>query len=215
MSTQIVIVGTDTDIGKTIFAAALVAAFDGYYWKPVQAGLDGETDTQIVQRLSGLSAERMLPEVYRLKTPASPHIAAERDGIDIDASHLMPPQTPRPLIIEAAGGLAVPLTRNLLQIDLLARWKQPVVLCARTQLGTINHSLLSIEALKRRAIPILGVAFIGAENADSQRTICAIGGVKHLGRLPILDPLTTETLRTAFTQNFDVADMCRLGAGGP
>ena len=215
MSTQIVVVGTDTDVGKTIFAAALVAALDGYYWKPVQAGLDGKTDTQIVRQLSGLSAERMLPEVYRLKTPASPHIAAERDGIDIDASHLMPPQTPRPLIIEAAGGLAVPLTRNLLQIDLLARWKQPVVLCARTQLGTINHSLLSIEALKRRAIPILGVAFIGAENADSQRTICAIGGVKHLGRLPILDPLTTETLRTAFTQNFDVADMCRLGAGGP
>lgn len=215
MSTQIVVVGTDTDIGKTIFAAALVAAFDGYYWKPVQAGLDGETDTQLVQRLSGLGAERMLPEAYRLKTPASPHFAADRDGVEIDASRLMPPQTQQPLIIEAAGGLAVPLTRNLLQIDLLARWKRPVVLCARTALGTINHSLLSVEALKRRAIPILGVAFIGAENADSQRTICAMGSVKYLGRLPILDPLTPQSLRTAFAKNFDVADMLGLGAGGP
>ncbi len=215
MSLKIVVAGTDTDIGKTIFAAALTRALDGCYWKPVQAGLDGDTDSETVRRLSGFSADRILPEGYRLQTPASPHLAAERDGIVIDASRLSPPETSRPLIIEPAGGLAVPLTREILQIDVLARWKLPVILCASTRLGTINHSLLSIEALKRRAIPILGIAFIGLENADSQRTICEIGGVAHLGRLPPLDPLTAETLATAFNTGFSVADILGLGESGP
>ena len=215
MSTHIVITGTDTDIGKTVFAAALTRAIDGYYWKPVQAGLDGETDGDVVRRLSGLSAERILPEAYRLKTPASPHFAAERDGITIDAAALNPPLVPGPLVIEGAGGLAVPLTRAVLQIDLFARWKFPVVLCAATRLGTINHSMLSIEALKRRAIPILGVAFVGGENADSQRTICQMGGVKMLGRLPSLEPLDGETLNRAFAAHFSVADILGLGVGGP
>ena len=215
MSVQIVVAGTDTDIGKTVFAAALTRALHGYYWKPVQAGLDGETDAEVVRRLGELGADRILPERYRLKTAASPHFAAERDGVTIDVAALDPPQTARPLVIEPAGGVAVPLTRTHLQIDLLARWKRPVILCASTRLGTINHSLLSIEALKRRAIPILGVAFIGDEAADSQRTICAMGGVKHLGRLPRLDPLTPETLHQAFAENFKVADILGLGEGGP
>ncbi len=215
MSTHIVITGTGTGIGKTVFAAALTRALDGYYWKPVQAGLDGETDGDDVRRLSGLSAERILPEAYRLKTPASPHFSAERDGITIDVAALNPPQVTGPLIIEGAGGLAVPLTRTVLQIDLFARWKFPVVLCASTRLGTINHSLLSIEALKRRAIPILGVAFVGGENADSQRTICQMGGVKMLGRLQPLEPLDGETLKRAFAAHFSVADILGLGAGGP
>ena len=215
MSTHIVITGTGTDIGKTVFAAALVSALDGFYWKPVQAGLDGETDGAVVRRLSGLGSERVLPEGYRLGTPASPHYAAERDGITIDAAALNPPIVPGPLVIEGAGGLAVPLTRAVLQIDLFARWKFPVVLCAATRLGTINHSLLSIEALKRRAIPILGVAFAGDENADSQRTICQMGGVKMLGRLPYLDPLNAGTLKQAFAANFSVADILGLRTGGP
>ena len=215
MSIQIVIAGTDTDVGKTVFAAALTRALDGCYWKLIQAGLDGETDSQIVHRLSGLDADRILPEAYRLTTAASPHFAAERDGVTIDPTRLTPPKTTRPLIIEPAGGLAVPLTRGLLQLDLWARWKLPVVLCASTRLGTINHSLLSIEALKRRAIPILGVAFIGAESRDSQRTICDMGGVKHLGRLPYLEPLTVDTLATAFSGAFNVAEILGLGDAGP
>jgi dethiobiotin synthetase len=215
MSIKIVVAGTDTDVGKTVFAAALTRALDGCYWKPIQAGLDGGTDSAVVRRLSGLSAARILPEAYRLKTAASPHAAAERDGITIDAARLAPPATTRPLIIEPAGGLAVPLTRQLLQIDLLALWKLPVILCASTKLGTINHSLLSIEALKRRAVPILGVAFVGPEVADSQRTICDMGGVKHLGRLPHLDPLTPETLSSAFAAAFNVAGILGLGDSGP
>jgi dethiobiotin synthetase len=197
-----VVSGTDTDVGKTIFAAGLAAALDGSYWKPVQAGLAGETDTEIVLRLSGLPKERMLPEVYRLTTAASPHLAAERDRVEIDVGRLTVPETSRPLVVEGAGGLLVPLTREFLQIDLFARWAMPVILCASTRLGTINHSLLSIEALKRRSIPMLGIVFVGEPNADSERTIVEMGGVHRLGRLPWLDPLDAASLRAAFEASF-------------
>ena len=215
MSQAIVITGTDTDVGKTVFAAGLVAALDGYYWKPIQAGLDGETDSATVARLAGLETCRILPEVYRLNTHASPHVAAERDELAINPARLAIPSTSRPLIIEAAGGLAVPLSRSLLQIDLIASWKVPVILCAATRLGTINHSLLSIEALKRRAVPILGIAFNGDANPDSERTIAEMGGVTRLGRLPRLEPLDGETLKAAFASNFDVARLLGLGSGTP
>ena len=208
MRSAIIVTGTDTDVGKTIFAAALVGALDGYYWKPVQAGLDGETDAELVRRLSGLPAERILPEVYRLTTAASPHLAAERDGVVLDIEGLAgaPLSHERSVVIEGAGGLLVPLTRSYLQIELFARWHTPVVLVAATRLGTINHTLLSVEALRRRGIPLLGVAFVGDENADSECTIAEMGGVRRLGRLPIVDPLDSETLRAAFAANFDVAD---------
>jgi dethiobiotin synthetase len=215
MSGAIVIAGTDTDAGKTVFAAALVHAIGAAYWKPVQAGLAGETDSETVARLAGASADRILPEAYRLATPASPHYAAERDTVRIDTSRLNPPRTTRPLVIEAAGGLMVPLTRDTLQIDVIAGWKTPVILVAATRLGTINHSLLSIEALKRRAIPILGIAFVGDENADSERTIAEMGRVTRLGRLPRIDPLTPSALHEAFARNFDVGAVLGLGGGGP
>jgi dethiobiotin synthetase len=109
-------------------------------------------------------------------------------------------------VIEGAGGLLVPLTRSLLQIELFARWGAPVVLVAPTRLGTINHSLLSVEALKRRRIPLLGIAFVGDENADSERTITEMGGVRHLGRLPLIEPLDGAALRAAFAARFGVAD---------
>lgn len=197
-----VVTGTDTDVGKTVFAAGLAAMLDGSYWKPVQAGLAGETDTEIVRRLSGLAKERMLPETYRLTTAASPHLAAERDRLEIDVGRLTIPEASRPLVIEGAGGLLVPLTRKFLQIDLFARWGMPVILCASTRLGTINHSLMSIEALKRRSIPLLGIVFVGEQNLDSERTITEMGGVRHLGRLPWLDPLDAASLRAAFAASF-------------
>jgi dethiobiotin synthetase len=215
MSTRIVVAGTDTDIGKTVFAAGLTQALDGYYWKPVQAGIADGTDSQAVTRLSGLEPSRILPEAYKLETPASPHFAAERDGIEINVERLRPQDYPTPLVIELAGGLNVPLTRRMLQVDLLAAWKLPVILCASTRLGTINHSLLSIEALKHRAIPILGIAFIGDENFDSERTIAAFGRVRRLGRLPRLTPLDSVALRRAFATNFSVPDLLGIGASGP
>jgi dethiobiotin synthetase len=208
----LVVAGTDTDVGKTVLAAALAAALDGCYWKPVQCGLDGGTDSETVQRLSGLPSARILPEAYRFKTPASPHIAAAREGISIDPDRLALPQVARPLIVEPAGGLMVPLTNSTLQIDLIARWGAPVILCSATRLGTINHSLLSIEALRRRAIPLIGIAFIGEEQADSERTIAEMGNVRRLGRLPQLDPLTPATLRAVFEQHFELGDFL---AGAP
>lgn len=204
MATRIIVTGTDTGIGKTLFAAGLTRLLDGVYFKPVQAGLEGETDTAVVQRLSNLPAERMLPEIWRLTTPASPHLAAERDGVIIDPDQLRLPSLERPLIVEGAGGLMVPLTREVLFIDVFARWDAPVVLCARTALGTLNHTLLSLEALQRRGIPILGIALIGDAHPDNERTLGAMGRVPILGRLPLLKPLTPQSLKAAFCTAFEL-----------
>jgi dethiobiotin synthetase len=198
----LVVTGTDTGVGKTVFAAALAGALDAHYWKPVQAGLDDGSDAQIVAHLSGLSPDRVLPEAYRLTTPCSPHRAAEIDGVTIDPALLRLPVVDGPLVVEGAGGIAVPLSQDRLYIDQFAVWQAPVVVVARTALGTINHSLLTIEALRTRGIPILGVAFVGDAVPDSEAIICRIGGVQRLGRLPILANLDTATLRTAFADNF-------------
>ena len=209
MTRRIVVTGTDTGIGKTVFSAALVGALDGYYWKPVQSGLEDETDSDTVRRLSGLAAERILPEAYRLKTPVSPHLAAEIDGVAIDPASLVLPPTARPLVVEGAGGLLVPLTSEVVTIDVFARWREPVVLCARTTLGTINHSLLSIEAIRARGIPLAGITFLGEENADSERTIVALGRTRRLGRLPHLAELTAAGLKAAFAAHFNLDDFLK------
>lgn len=201
----IIVTGTDTNIGKTVFSAALAGALLGHYWKPVQSGLDGETDSETVRRLSGLPRTRIIPEAYRLHAPLSPHRAAELDDTSISRSAFELPSV-SPLVIEGAGGLMVPLRRDWLAIDLFADWQLPIVLCARTCLGTINHTLLSIEALRLRDMPLLGVAFIGDANDDNETTICTMGGVRRLGRLPILQELNRDTLAQAFAQNFDLAD---------
>ncbi len=206
MTNAIVVTATDTDVGKTIFSAGLAGALDGCYWKPVQAGLEDGTDSDTVRRLSGLAPERILPEAYRLNTPASPHQAAAIDNVSIDPVQLEPPACDRRLVIEGAGGLLVPLSGGLLFGDIFARWRYETVLVARTSLGTINHSLLSIEALRARNIPILGVAFIGDANEESERTIAAMGRVKRLGRLPRLDPLNADSLAAAFAASFDLKD---------
>lgn len=203
MSQQIVVTGTDTGIGKTVFSAGLANLLGANYWKPIQAGLEGETDTEVVARLGSLSGDRILPEVHRLRTPASPYHSAEIDGVRINADSLAVPDTGgRPLVIEGAGGLMVPLSLGTLYADVFERWRLPAVLCARTALGTINHSLLSIEALRRRHIDILGIAFIGERNAEAESAVCEIGRVRWLGRLPWLAPLTPDTLQVAFKASF-------------
>lgn len=203
---RLVVTGTNTDIGKTVFAAALTQALDGCYWKPVQAGLDGGTDAERVARLSGLPHERILAEVWRLRTPASPHHAADVEGVRIDAGALTLPICDRSLVIEGAGGALVPLNHEVLYADVFAQWGLPVVVCASTALGTINHSLLTLEALRSRGVPVLGIAFIGEANESSEAAIVRFGAVKRLGRLPWLDSLTPDTLRKAFAAGFDVGD---------
>ena len=205
MTKRFVVTGTDTNIGKTVFSAALVNALGGCYWKPVQAGLDGETDSQVVRRLGCVSDERIIPEAWRLWTAASPHLAAKIDGVSIVPEALSLPKTSCPVVVEGAGGVLVPLTGSQVLADVFSRWKVPVILCARTALGTINHTLLSLEALRSRNIPILGVAFIGAEENETQTIIVRLGNVACLGRMPSIDPLTPESLQRAFREHFDLA----------
>ncbi|MCK5284061.1 MAG: ATP-dependent dethiobiotin synthetase BioD [Alphaproteobacteria bacterium] len=211
MSNKCIITGTDTSVGKTVFSASLILALNEFdkkvsYWKPVQAGLQGGVDTKEVQRLTMLPTDRFFPESYVLREPLSPHRAAEIDGVEIDTDMLEIPDHDGTLIIEGAGGINVPLTRTTLFSDIFAIWKLPVILCARTGLGTINHTLLSIEALKARDIPIYGIAFIGDDNMDNMRTIEHFSDVKVLGRLPWLDTLNAATLLKAFNENFNIED---------
>lgn len=191
----IIVTGTDTGIGKTVLSAGLVAALGARYWKPVQSGLEEETDSEAIARL--VPGALVHPEAYRLITPASPHWAARIDGVAIDPARLIPPPGEGPLVIEGAGGALVPLGETRLYADQFAAWGLPVVIAARTGLGTINHSLLTIEALRSRGVAIAGIGFVGPEEAESERIICALGKVRRLGRLPHLDPLTPATLAAA------------------
>jgi dethiobiotin synthetase len=204
MGLTLLVTGTDTDVGKTVFAGALAAALGAHYWKPIQAG--EPTDSALVVEQAGVPPDRVLPEAYRLKTACSPHLAAELDGIAIDAEALRLPDVAGPLVVEGAGGLLVPVSRTHLIADLFAWWGAPVIVVARTALGTINHSLLTIEALRSRDIPILGITFSGDPNEESESIIAAIGGVKRLGRLPRLAAIDPAGLAQAFAANFDLAD---------
>lgn len=197
MSGLLVVTGTDTGIGKSVVAAGLAAALDAFYWKPVQAGTAEATDSETARAL-GVPAGHILPEAYRLTLPASPHLAARHEGIAIDPARLAPPPG-RPLIVEGAGGLMVPLRADppWLMIDQFAAWRAPVLLVARTGLGTINHSLLSLSALARAGIPAAGILFVGAAHAENERLIPALGGVPCLGRIPLLDPLGATSLAAA------------------
>jgi dethiobiotin synthetase len=199
---RLVVTGTDTGIGKTVLAGAIALATGAAYWKPIQAGLDDETDSERVAALG----VRTLPEAYRLSAPCSPHWAAEMDGLEIEDGDLALPQGEDRLVIEGVGGALVPIRDDLLFADLFARWGLRVVLAARTALGTINHTLLSIEALRSRGVPILGVAFIGEAIENTEATIARIGQVRRLGRLPILPAVSADALREAFAASFNVSD---------
>jgi dethiobiotin synthetase len=205
MTLRLVVTGTDTGIGKTVFSAALTDALGACYWKPIQSGLDAETDSETVSRLGEIPPQRILPEKWRLNTPVSPHLAAATDKVTLHPDQLAPPETTLPLIIEGAGGLLVPLTRGEVFADVFARWQLPVILCARTELGTINHTLLSLEAMRQRLIPVLGIAFIGDAHPDTEHIIVEMGRTRALGRLPRLNPLTPDALRRSFRTHFDVS----------
>jgi dethiobiotin synthase len=204
----LIVTGTDTGIGKTIVSAMLMLALDGCYWKPIQSGNEGGTDRQRVAGLTGLPPSRFFEERYVLRQPLSPHRAAELDNVGIDPATLAVPDGPenRWLLIEGAGGVLVPITREILQVDLFSRWRAPVIVVARTTLGTINHTLLTLEALKRRTIEVLGVVFVGDAMPDNERTIAEMGTVKRLGRLPFLPSVNAARLREAFTAHFKGRD---------
>ena len=200
-----IITGTDTDIGKSVVASMLTLALGAKYFKPIQCGTDPETDVQAVRRMTGLGPDRILPSPVELKAPLSPHRAAELEGVEVNLSQLTPPDEPM-LIVEGAGGLMVPVNRQVLFIDLFKTWNQPIILVARTGLGTLNHTLLSLEALRARDMNVLGLIFVGDENEDNMQTIAQISGQKVLGRLPLLTNLDAENLIQVFNRNFNIQD---------
>lgn len=206
MSKKFIISGTDTGIGKTVASAMLTLCLDGEYWKPIQSGIEEGVDTKMAQDLSGLPADRFYPESYVLTEPLSPHRAAELDRVVIEKDNIQIPETERTLIIEGAGGLMVPVTRNFLQVNMFQDWDLPVILCARTGLGTINHTLLSIEVLWARKMNIHGLIFIGEENKDNIKTIAEFSGERVLGWIPHLDHIDEHALRAVFEKNFNLED---------
>ena len=211
MKTSYIISATDEDIGKTVVSAMLVQALGYNYWKPIQTGIgDGGVDTRRVQKMTGLPDERFLPEGYVFTEAASPHLAAELDGISLDLNRINLPQSDNPLIIEGAGGLMVPLTRDNLYINQFKKWDVPLILCARTGLGTINHTLLSLEALWSRNIKVHGVIFVGEPNDDNIQTIADFSDVRILGHMPWVSDLDAAGLGNCFKRNFRLQDFIDL-----
>lgn len=172
------VTGTDTNIGKTLVAAWLAQHWQGAYWKPVQTGAVEGTDADAVARLA--PAAEIHPSPVVLAAPLSPHEAARRERTRIDLSSLRSPVSPRPLVVEGAGGVMVPINEIALMADLMERLRLPAVVVARTALGTINHTLLTLEALRRRNIPILGVVLNGQRNPANRQAI------EHFGAVPVL-----------------------------
>lgn len=203
---NIIIAGTDTGIGKTLCSALLMSVLKGTYFKPVQSGGKCDNDTITVKKISELDNKPFLKEKYLLQEPLSPHKAAELDNIIIDRKKLVLPDNIefKPLIVELVGGLMVPVNRQTLMVDVIKDWDAEVILCARTSLGTINHSLLSIEALRARNIDLAGIVFIGEPNIDNQETIIQFSGVRKLGFIPKLDKINKDVLKKTFYDNFDI-----------
>lgn len=182
--TGVFVTGTDTGIGKTMVSAWLVRSWQADYWKPVQSGIHEGLDADVVRRITPQS--RIHPSAFMLNEPLSPDQAARRDGVSIALDDFHLPSTDRPLVVEGAGGAMVPLNGKHLMIDLMVRLGLPVVVVARSGLGTINHSLLTLEALSRRGIAVAGVIMSGPPNEENRRAIEHFSGVSVVAELPFL-----------------------------
>ncbi len=188
------ITGTDTHVGKSVAAAWCMLHLNANYWKPMQSGLKPPTDTQWIQQITGFSHTRFFEETYRLRQPLSPHEAAKRDGIKIDMSAFALPESERPLIIEGAGGLMVPINRNNFVIDLIMQLELPTILVCRSGLGTINHTLLSLDALRARKINIAGVIINGPKAPHNREAIEEYGDVPVIAEIDQLEDITQKSL---------------------
>jgi dethiobiotin synthetase len=205
MPSRFFITGTDTGIGKTVVSALLCAALDAMYWKPIQTGTREETDRATVIRLAGIPRSKTLPEAYRFAPPVSPHLAAQRAGVRIELRKIKLPAIPpqENLIAEGAGGALVPINETQLTTHLMRHLRLPVLLVSRTSLGTINHTLLSIAALRAAALDLRGVIMVGKPNLDNLKAIEHYGGVAVVGTVPILTMIDRESLLQVFRKHFD------------
>jgi len=189
---QYIIAGIDTEIGKTVVSAIVTEALQADYWKPVQSGDLHHTDTDKVKALVSNTHSKFHSEAYRLETPMSPHASAAIDEVTIEADKLALPQTSNHLVVELAGGLMVPLTKDLLMLHMLKQWNLPVVLVSKYYLGSINHTLLSIDVLKTHNIPIKGIIFNGETNPTSKEAILHYSQVPVIGEIPWIEGEVTK-----------------------
>ena len=191
---KFIICGTDTDIGKTLISSFFVKGLNSFYWKPIQSGIESQTDSQTVEKLAQVSKEKIIKEAYVFTKPLSPHWAAEIDQKAINFDKLRLPKVQGSLIIETAGGLMVPITRNFLQIDQIKEWNLPVILVCKSSLGTLNHTLLSIEALNRRNIEILGLVINGEKHLDNPKTLVEFSGIPLITEFPYIKKMDSNNL---------------------
>ena len=193
----IFVTGIGTEVGKTIVSAILVEALRADYWKPIQAGDLDETDTDRVRKLVTNKVSYFHPETVRLRTPVSPHAAAklERRKIDLDMFELPPATHGIPLVIEGAGGVLVPLDEDHSMVNLIEKLRCETVVVSKNYLGSINHTLLTVEALQRRGIDIFGLVFNGEDNPDTESLILSKTGVVSLGHVQWETTMTSELVR--------------------
>jgi malonyl-CoA O-methyltransferase len=195
---SVFVTGTDTGVGKTVVSACLARRWGAAYWKPIQTGLAQEPgDTETVAWLAGLPPGRLHTPRYSLAAPLSPEAAGELEGVAIRLVEFALPEAAVPLVVEGAGGVLVPLGAGACMADLMAAFGLPVVLVARSGLGTINHTLLSLEALRRRGLGVLGVVMVGEPNPGNRRAIERHGDVAVMAELPVLAPLCPEAVAAA------------------
>jgi dethiobiotin synthetase len=179
---KLFITGIGTDVGKTIAAAIITQALEADYWKPIQAGDLDNSDSHKIQKYISNNKTKIHANIYKLNTPASPHLAAAIDGVSIDIKQINEPKTKNHLVIEGAGGLLVPLNDTDCIIDLIQK-EYKVILVSRHYLGSINHTLLSFEALKSRKISLAGIIFSGEENKSTEAIILSKTKAKFIGRI--------------------------------
>jgi dethiobiotin synthetase len=205
MTGDLFVTGTDTNVGKTVLSALLVAALDGTYWKPIQTGSSEGTDRQAVMRWAELPEGKTLPECYCFEPPVSPHLAAKQSGVTIRLDRIRKPHLASggPLIAEGAGGVLVPISDSQTMLDLMQHLAMPVVIASRSALGTINHTLLTVKALRDAGVEIRGVVMIGKENRDNERAIEHYGEVPIAGRIPVLERIDRNALLNVFRSSFD------------
>lgn len=194
MANKYFITGIGTNIGKTMVSAILTEALKADYWKPIQAGNVESSDPMIVQNLITNTHTEIHPSSYSFEMPASPHFAAEKEGIEIDMNKIQIPVTKNHLVIEGAGGILVPINRKQLIVDLVQRLQTPAILVVQNYLGAINHTLLSIEALQKRNIPIEGIIYNGGTRMENIDYIENFTGIKTLGYVPELKIINKETI---------------------
>ena len=209
------VTGTDTEVGKTVVCAILTLGLGGVYWKPVQSGSEEGSDRIWVQQVSGLGEEQFRPEAYALRHPLSPHAAAALEGVHLELERIVLPPVAAGthLIVEGAGGVLVPLNEEHTMLDLMVRLGLPVLVVARSTLGTINHTLLSLEALRQRRVEILGVVLNGPLNPGNRQAIEHFGRTRVLAELEPLTSLNRESLVLAYSRLFGGPSEGRVADG--